>query len=80
MEPKVRVIDGPLPTGVDGGVMVGGFGWYPGSVYDARVYVPSLVSGTRPVPAFRRLSGREALFATAKRLLAKDKAIFEGLA
>lgn len=80
MEPKVRVIDGPVPTNPDGAVMVGGFGWYPGSVYEARVYVPSLVNGTRPMPAHRRLARREVLFATAKRLLEKDRAILKGLA
>lgn len=80
MEQKVRVINGPIPTAADGATLAGGIGWYPGSVYDARVYIPALTSGTRPVPADRLLVARESLLAAAKRILEKDRAIFRGLA
>ena len=80
MQPKVRVVEGPLPTDVVGARVAGGFGWYPWSVGDARVYVPSLTNGTRPVPAYDVRGNREALLVVAKRILRKDDAIFRALA
>jgi hypothetical protein len=80
MEPKVRVVEGPLPTDVEGARVAGGIGWYPWSVGDARVYVPSLTNGTRPVPAHGVRGSREALMAVAKRIIQKDDAIFRALA
>lgn len=80
MEPKVRVVKGPLPTDDEGARVAGGIGWYPWSVGDARVYVPSLTNGTRPVPASCVRGSREALLMVAKRILRKDEAIFRALA
>ncbi len=76
---KVRVVDSPVPTTVDGAVVMGGFGWYPDVTSAARVYVPSLLGGTRPVSSERALGGRRALYETARHLVEKDRDIFRGL-
>lgn len=80
MEPKVRVVEGPIPTDLEGVRVAGGIGWYPWSLGDFRVYVPSLTNGTRPVPVHDVRGSRESLMGVAKRLLVKDEAIFRGLA
>jgi len=80
MAPKVRVVDGPLPTNQDGSVVLSGICWYPGSGYDTKVYVPSLAGGTRPVASGHAHRSKDTLLSIAREVVKRDGDIFRGLA
>lgn len=80
MKPVVRVVEGPLPTDVEGRELTGSFTWFSETCAAPRFYNPALVNGTKPVPGGAGVTPKQLLMARAVHVLARERALFVGLA
>jgi hypothetical protein len=75
----VRVVDGPIPTDVQGREMTSGVGWFQASAIDQRFYDPVLVNAAKPA-CEPSPSPKQRLVAHALGVLERNRELFVRLA